>query len=309
MAASYRSPDSSIADILQKDPCRFDFFQAVRLLEINRRKIDFTATTSLSFPASEIISLTEDEERFTLHVSFLSLTGAHGPMPFWLSELLAERIKLGDTVLRDFLDLFNNRLIHLFYRGVQSVSPGHLLTDNPQNSSFSEYFYTFSGIAFKIREAINDRSRLNFATLLRHAGLYNTNPKSAAGLRRIISDLFKVDVEIISFRGAWLHLEPTDYTRIGNSKGINNSLGKDTILGTQFWDQAAGFTLRLKNLSYKEYLSFLPEPPGRLRQLLLELIHLYVGSGITCYLELELRPEERPPIHVGKSGNGWLGWI
>lgn len=129
-------PRGSLAARLFEHPYEFDFFQAVWLLErlepdraaVGRQgspageTVHFAAHPSLSFPPSSVCDLRRDEDsgipRMT--VAFLGLTGPAGALPRHYSELLlrVEREARSPErhALRDWLDLFNHRLVSLFFR-------------------------------------------------------------------------------------------------------------------------------------------------------------------------------------------------
>jgi len=131
--------DAGLESRLRKEPYRFEFFQAMRLLEKllpDREPVggfespSMEATRvgmhpSLSFPASEIQSLDWQEGRTPfLRVNFMGLTGIQGPMPQWYTATILERLRAGDATLRDFLDIFNHRSLSLFYRAWQKYRFG-----------------------------------------------------------------------------------------------------------------------------------------------------------------------------------------
>ncbi|HEX5271052.1 MAG TPA: type VI secretion system baseplate subunit TssG, partial [Gemmataceae bacterium] len=122
----------ALADRLFAEGYAFDFFQAVRLLEAlypgrqvggTEEPVRFRAWQSLSFPPSAVAGLRppdSEEVPAVMTVAFLGLTGPSGVLPRHYTELLLrlQRDARGPerTALRDWLDMFNDRLIALFYR-------------------------------------------------------------------------------------------------------------------------------------------------------------------------------------------------
>jgi len=125
------SAASEIEQKLRREPHCFDFFQALRLLERFRPEkkpvgqfthpetevARFRAHPSLAFPASQIQEAEWPEDGpVELTVNFMGLIGPEGVLPNPYTSLIIERQREGDNTLRDFLDIFNHRMISLFYR-------------------------------------------------------------------------------------------------------------------------------------------------------------------------------------------------
>src|SRR5262245_36531833 len=109
MAAEGRGTDHSLVEKLFKEPYRFAFFQAVRLLRrifperaavgrdtsASREVAHFRTRVSLGFPASQVHQLARDksgdEERPPqMAVAFMGLTGPLGVLPTHYTEMLIE---------------------------------------------------------------------------------------------------------------------------------------------------------------------------------------------------------------------------
>jgi type VI secretion system protein ImpH len=141
MAAESGRTNPGLIGQLHREPHRFNFFQAVRLLERllcrgeggfqpvghdappEREVVRFRAAPSLSFPASAVCQLrappagpVDGAAPPEMAVAFLGLTGPNGVLPYHYTRLLLERIRLRDYSLRDYLDLFNHRFTSFFYR-------------------------------------------------------------------------------------------------------------------------------------------------------------------------------------------------
>src|SRR5262249_18384537 len=131
MAGSGWRKDLALIEQLYAESYRFDFFQAVRLLAslahqsrelgegiyAEREAVNFRSSLSAVFPASEIDHLAaSDSEPPEMTVNFFGLGGAFGPLPRPFSERVLTQARRRDTAARDFLDIFNHRLVSLFYR-------------------------------------------------------------------------------------------------------------------------------------------------------------------------------------------------
>src|SRR5690606_33292451 len=136
---------------LFREPHRFSFFQAVRLLEGAARRdaanpryaarapvgedaepqaeaVRFRTAQNLVFQANEISDLKPGEAAAdgrrpagppTLTVTFMGLTGPSGVLPYHYTETVIRNLRARSFSLRDFLDLLNHRAIALFHRAWQ----------------------------------------------------------------------------------------------------------------------------------------------------------------------------------------------
>src|SRR5690625_4867534 len=146
MATAQRHPSAALGkQLFQALQANDDFFQLVRLLERlhrltaaehgrvgsdcppAREALRFHAVNQLGFPARALQRLWQDDadsaERYHLAVTFMGLTGPTGVLPNHYTTLIQQRAKHRDHALADFLDLFNHRLIALYYRAWAKYRP------------------------------------------------------------------------------------------------------------------------------------------------------------------------------------------
>ncbi len=309
---------SSIKEGLFQEGSRFEFFQAVKLLEIIYKDrlpvgddrlepindvVWFQGKTSLSFPPGDIDGVDEPQGKkpARMRVNFMSLAGALGPLPQAYTELVLQRVRAKDTTLRDFLDIFNNRLIALAYRVRKKYRPGFEFSP-PDKSQFSQYLFSLMGMGvpkLKNRMEVKDRA------FLFYAGLLALQPRSMVGLTVILEDYFKTPVKGESFCGRWLYLEEDQLTRIGTF-GENQTLGDSALLGRRVWDQQSKFKLMLGPLTFKQYFSFLPR--GKSFTSLRELISFYTRNELDFDMTLKLKKAEVPALRIGTQLGSLLGW-
>lgn len=328
MATASRGADPPLNREVFERGYQYDFFQAVWLLQRmfpHRRPVGtdgspgseavrFRAFLSLAFPPSAIrhIARPQREDRPPeMTVTFMGLSGIQGVLPRHYTELLMERVAAKDFALRDFLDLFNHRIVSLFYRAWEKhrclVGFERALSGGTTDH-MAKYLWALMGLGTPgIRERIPGVDQV----LLRYAGAIAQKPKSANALQQVLSDYFKVPVAIQQFIGTWLHLEQEDRTALGG-KGRNNRLGQTAVLGTKAWDQQAQFKVRVGPLNYNEFANLLPS--GQSYPVLVNLTKFFAGPDLDFNVNLICNAKEVPTCRLRESDVyaprlGWTTWL
>jgi len=310
--------DRSLRDQLHLAAYRFGFYQAVRLIEkdapaktpvgegsaADREAVRFTSNVSQTFPASELSDLdpgAQPDGPARMAVNFMGLAGSLGPLPAPYTELILERVRHKDTALKDFLDIFNHRLISLLYRVRKVHRPGFDLA-HPSDSRFAWYFLSLVGLGtegLRQRMAVSDRAMLHYTALL------SQQPRSMSGLQTLLGDYFKTPVTGRQLEGQWMRLDDDQLTRIGFS-GRNQVLGRDTMLAFRVWDQQSRFMLCFDGLDRDTFMALLP--PGRGYRPLCQITRFYAGHFFDFIIALTVRASEVPRARLGAADGARLGW-
>jgi type VI secretion system protein ImpH len=316
-ATPVRETELGLDQELYRSAYRFQFFQAIRLLErmhpdrkpIGRHEdpdeeiVRIRFRQSLAFPPSEIYEIEPGEdEPDEMLVNFMGLTGVSGPLPRHLSHLLADRsVRKETAALREFLDLFNHRLASLFYRAWEKY---HFAVAYERNAShvFSQYLYCLIGLG---TPGLQGRLNIDDQILLYYAGLLAQRPRSAVALEGMLEDYFGVRIEVVQFQGQWFEMNPDLLSTLG-ANGQNNQLGMTAVLWERVWDPQARFRINVGPLGYREFRDFLPGSQAYVH--LVELTRFFVGEDVNFDVRPVLRREEVPWCVLGDDPSVRLGW-
>lgn len=336
-----RDPILPVDERLFEHPYEFDFFQATKLLhlilsdreEVGRmakpanEPVRFKARQSLEFPASSIHSLSDESDPPRMTVAFMGLTGVQGVLPHHYTVHILNRGVAKDFAMAEFFDLFNHRIVSLFYRAWEKHRVPVLFqmaVAKGKTDRFTQYIFDWIGLGTAgLRSRVGrpaaslvligppSRMAIPDRALLRYAGLLGQSPASAISLRAILRDYFEVEVEIEEFRGAWYQLKESDQCELG-AQSLNNQLGEGAIAGDAVWDPQARFRVRLGPLKLVKYLAFLPD--GKAARELCDLIRFYVGPVLQFDFQLVLKADEVPWSRLGDESPagprlGWCGWL
>ncbi len=311
--------------MLEQEPYTVRFFQAVRLLERlypernpvglfvppSSEVVQFSSVPTLSFPASEINNLELDKDgRPRLFVNFMGLCAAVGVLPHAYTEFLLERERVKDRAAGEFFDIFNHRIISLFYRGWQKYR------------FFIAYERTGSGddvISARLldliglgTEGLTRRLNIEDDACLYYAGLLSARRPTAQGLKQLIEDYFEVPVSVEQFTGTWRRLPEQNRTYLRDSGAFCERLGMGTIVGDETFDQHGAVTIRLGPLSFERYQEFLPGARANIE--LQSWVRLYTNREFDFVIRLVLDRNEVPVVNLGAGGIeasrlGLVSWI
>jgi type VI secretion system protein ImpH len=313
--ANHWQGEMAVSQSLRQEPFRFEFLQAVRILETMRKRreagrdteIRFRSRVSFAFPASEVdaIELGPAEDpaaAAAMTVNFLGLAGALGPLPQAYTEMILEAAARRDLAAVDFLDIFNHRLVWLLYRAHEAHHVT-LTVEAPYRGEAAQYLLALIGLGPR---TLRDRVGVPDSALLRYSGLLARNVRTATGLERMLADYFDVSARVHQFMGRWRPLDPTQWTKIG-AYGLNQTLGGGAVLGRRAWDQAGGVMVELGPLICAQFRRFLPGEPAHGQ--LAKLARFYLGLTCRIQVRLQLKPAEIPVASLGSATLGYTSWL
>lgn len=309
---------------LLDEPFRFEFFQAVRLLEkifpmrqpvgretsILQEVVRFRSRLALDFPASEIHEFREtteefsDEQKLEMFVNFMGIVGISGVLPTHYTELVMERSRYRDTAMWAFLDIFTHRSVSMFFRAWEKYRfpVGYERGKN----DFTDFLFDFVGLG---TTGLRGRMALEDEALLPYSGLIAQKPHSASVLENILGDYFRISAKVKQFFGQWLDLDEESITKLGEA---NSMLGVNAIIGTRVWEQQSKFRVVLGALSFKEFQAFLPN--GTANKPLRSIIRFMVGLEFDFDVQLILKAKEVPSCILTTRAKrrpqlGWTSWL
>jgi type VI secretion system protein ImpH len=272
--------------------------------------VRFRSHPSLAFPPSEIVDIKapppgQEDRPPEMTVNFIGLTGPLGILPHPYTELVRERVSYKDTALWSFFDLFNHRIVSLFYRAWEKYR-FPIAYERQGEDSFTEYLFDLIGMGttgLRGRMAVKDQA------LLLYAGHLAQRPRSAGAIASILRDYFSVPAEVVQFQGQWFPLEPENVTRLGEA---NSQLGRTVVAGASVFVSQSKFRARLGPLTLPRFVSFLPVGPAW--KPLTDLVRYLSGLEFDYDIQLVLRKEDVPPCSLDSKSAlppmlGWTTWI
>lgn len=307
---------SALDDVIARgEIAQFSFFPLVELLHRlenvdpesdqdihpEQERVRFAATASLGFHPGDIVSLRQDDSGLHhLEVAFLGLHGSQSPMPGYYLDELAWEYAWQEPRLGLFLDFFHHRLLTLLHR-IWRKYRYHVRFQDDGRDGFSRQMFALVGLG---NEAVRDSLPVNRAKMLSYAGMLaspSRSPEVISGLVMHCFDLESVEVDDWQMRKVAVCEEQQN--RLGQS-GVG--LGQDFISGERVNDCAGKFVLKINNLSFRDFLRFLPD--GDQHQPLVRFMSFILRDQLAWDLSLGFGHQQANGMRLDSHQGASLGW-
>jgi type VI secretion system protein ImpH len=238
----------------------------------------------------------------------MGLIGPQGVLPYHYTQLVMERLRARDRGLQAFLDIFQHRIISLFYRAWEKH---HFLGayEQRERDPLTEHVLDLLGLGLP---ASRPRPPLRAEALLFYVAALAPQPRSASALQQLLEDFFEVPVAVEQFVGGWYRLAAGAQCALGTEDGAASQLGLGAVVGDEMWDQQARVRIRMGPLARAQYDRFLPT--GDAYELLRRLVRFFSHDQLDFELQLVLAPDDVPSCRIGADGAqppalGWGTWL
>jgi type VI secretion system protein ImpH len=335
MYTTKRRFEPSVIERLFDQPYRFQYFQAVRMLELWLRRngvphesavanfLRFQNSVSLGFPASQLEALqpeprtvardgralTEALKRSELKYiritpAFMGFLGTSGTLPAHYTErIAAHALYEKDEGPRAFLDTFSNRALALFYEAWRKYRL-ELKYELGGKDKFLPLLMALAGLGHgSLRrrlaaDGVLDESLAYFAAAMRH------RPASAVSIGRVLSEYFGQSVNITQFVGCWYEVPEVQQTSLGAN---NATLGASAMAGARVWQRDLRLRLTIGPLDHAHFDDFLPG--GTAAKALAQMLTMFTGLCLEYEVQLVLRAADVQGTSLAPQRTGGrLGW-
>lgn len=340
MRAPQRRFAPAVIERLFREPYRFEYFQAVRMLELWLRRrgkprrglvadyLRFQNSLSLGFPPSQLESITPEPRELDagtpalaealkegslkylrLTPAFMGLLGSQGVLPLHYTERIAEHQAQAKGEpeaegARAFLDAFSNRSLALFYEAWRKYRLA-LQYQVDGEDGFMTILLSLAGLgdkALRRRLSSSEDGGVLDESLAYFASSMRHRPSSSVQLARVLSEYFGQQVVAEQFVGSWYEVPLAQQTLLGSDKAV---LGAGTIAGARVWQRDLRLRLVVGPLDRAGFNGFLPG--GLAARALRSMLSMFTGVRLEYEVELVLLAADVHNVRLD-GVDGRLGW-
>ncbi|WP_193568634.1 type VI secretion system baseplate subunit TssG [Citrobacter sp. NCU1] len=272
--------------------------------QVGMEPVRFRPHAGMGFPASEIKGMVDPEHRHlppSVQVTFMGLYGVESPLPtHYIDDITQQRE--GYEATRDFLDIFNHRLITQYYRIWRKYSwPA---TYEPGGcDDTSQYLLGLAGLGIPGCAQAAGTPLSRFLALLPVMLLPG---RTAEGVEALVS-LLAPDTRSAVYHHDRQRIPLKQHVALSTRRPV--CLKHRPVMGHHGTDANGQVLLRISTDNPDEVRGWLPG--GELHQDLMALLHVYLGSHLDVRLQLcvarhllgdaQLSCNEKNAVQLGRT--------
>lgn len=246
---------------------------------VKHEPVRFRPHDGMGFPASEIKRVTDPEYPHlppSVHITFMGLYGVESPLPtHYIDDITQQRE--GYEGMRDFLDIFNHRLIAQYYRIWRKYSyPATFEPGGTDNTS--QYLLGLAGLGIPGCADMAGTPLSRFLALLPVMLLPGRTAEGMAALVQLLAP----DTHAAIYHHDRCRIPLRQQVAMSTRQPV--SLKHRPVMGTYGTDVNSQVLLRLSTDNPEEVRGWLPG--GDLHGDLMALLHVYLGSHLDVRLQL-----------------------
>lgn len=340
MQTTQRRFEPSVIERLFAQPYRFQYFQAVRMLELWLSRngmahegavanfLRFQNSVSLNFAPSQLEAMqTEPRELGALTTdmralgealrraelkyiritpSFMGFLGVAGALPAHYTErIAAHQLYEKDDGPRAFLDTFSNRALALFYEAWRKYRL-ELKYQLDGKDKFLPLLLSLAGLGNEsLRRRLSDHGDgVLDESVAYFAAAMRHRPPSAVAIGHVLSEYFGQTIKVTQFVGCWYDVPHDQQSTLG---GNNAMLGSTALVGERVWQRDLRMRLVVGPLAGKHFDAFLPG--GAAARALEKMLTMFTGLCLEYEVQLLLRAADVHGVTLAEPRiGGRLGW-
>lgn len=294
---------------------QMELFALIRLLEhlmqanpkvgdetrLNQSRLRFGQTAHLAFQDRQVNQLYQKGNFVKIDIKGFGMFGSNGSLPIHLTELIYEKnTHQKNPTFNDFVDIFHNRLIALFYKSWRDAQDMPSL-DGGDQWQFSRYIASFLGMADHrhSQPAVPIYHQFYFSSLL----INQQSPRM--NLQEILRSYFGMPIQIQENIGQWI--DASEFcTTLSHLK--RQRLGDGLLIGDKIYDATQKFRVVIGAVTPKQYLGFLQG--GELAKQLIAWVEKYCRYQYQWDVEVVVDKQKITQQNLGNGiPLGYTSWI
>lgn len=258
----------------------------------NKEVVRFRASQNLGFAGQDLVRLKthREDDGAVLHemmTDLMGLTGARGALPACYTERVLEQVRDRSPATRDFLDLFNHRLISLFYRSWEKTQPA-VHQERSEADVFTRILKSLTGCEQSWQ--------------LYYGAAFARRSRSASTLRSVLEDIVGMSVEVRTLRGEWAPLALEDQSSLPSRKQPEGQYARlgGVMLGSRVWMADKGVDVVFRPKSREQLVSVLPG--GTYSKTVSHVAQQLVSGQMRVHYRLSARAAHLTHTVLGRHG-------